>query len=80
MSAQRWHQLPPELVQVFRPRLPELADAIIEAVRTVPAYSRPLESPFGLGVRAGVEEALDDPDARFWLELALRAAPRSEDR
>jgi hypothetical protein len=58
MGDQPWHQLPPELTQVFRPRLPELADAIIDAVGTVPAYSRPVEGPFGEGVRAGVEEAL----------------------
>ncbi len=58
MADQPWHQLPPELPQVFRPRLPDLADAIIDAVRTVPAYARPLEGPFGAGIRAGVEEAL----------------------
>jgi hypothetical protein len=58
MADQPWHQLPPEIAQVFRPRLAELAEAIIEAVRTVPAYSRPLEGPFGAGIRAGVEESL----------------------
>jgi hypothetical protein len=31
---------------------------MIEAVATVPAYARPLEGPFGAGVRAGVHEAL----------------------
>jgi hypothetical protein len=30
----------------------------MEAVGTVPAYSRPLEGPFGEGIRAGVQEAL----------------------
>src|SRR5437588_2290011 len=58
MRDQPWHQLPPELAQVFRPRLPELADAIIDAVGTVPAYARPMEGSFGDGVRAGVQEAL----------------------
>src|SRR6201996_4125425 len=31
---------------------------MIAAVGTVPAYARPLEGPFGEGVRAGVQEAL----------------------
>jgi hypothetical protein len=31
---------------------------MIEAVRTVPAYGRPLEGAFGVGIRAGVQEAL----------------------
>ena len=31
---------------------------MIEAVATVPAYARPLEGPFGDGVRPGVQEAL----------------------
>lgn len=38
--------------------LPEVADEIIESVRTVPAYSRPLEGPFGEGIRSGVQEAI----------------------
>jgi hypothetical protein len=31
---------------------------MIDAIRTVPAYARPLEGSFGDGVRAGVQEAL----------------------
>jgi hypothetical protein len=31
---------------------------MIEAVRTIPAYGRPLEGAFGAGIRAGVQEAL----------------------
>jgi hypothetical protein len=31
---------------------------MIEAVAEVPAYARPLEGPFGDGIRAGVREAL----------------------
>src|SRR5580704_16409069 len=30
----------------------------MEAVRTVPAYARPLEGPFGEGIRQGVQQAL----------------------
>jgi hypothetical protein len=36
----------------------EVAEEIIQAVATVPAYARPMEGPFGDGVRGGVQEAL----------------------
>jgi hypothetical protein len=58
MEAQPWHELPPEIASVLRPVLAEVADEMIEAVRTVPAYARPLEGPLGEGIRAGVQEAL----------------------
>jgi hypothetical protein len=58
MADQPWHELPPEIVGVLRPALPEVAGEMIEAVRTVPAYARPLNGPFGEGIRAGVQEAL----------------------
>src|ERR1700753_641560 len=58
MAVQPWHELPPKVAAVLRPLLPSLADEIIEAVGTVPAYQRPLEGDFGIGVRAGVEQAL----------------------
>ncbi len=58
MSDQPWHELPPGIVEVLRPALPEVADEMIEAVATVPAYSRPLDGPFGDAIRQGVEEAL----------------------
>ncbi|MGH2861641.1 MAG: helix-turn-helix domain-containing protein [Solirubrobacteraceae bacterium] len=47
------------MAAVVRPLLPGLVDEIIAAVGTVPAYQRPLEGEFGVGVRAGVEEALN---------------------
>ena len=54
-----WHDLPGELAVVLRPRLPDVAREIIDAVRVeVPPYARPLEGPFGRGLVAGVEEAL----------------------
>jgi hypothetical protein len=54
--------LPPELALALRPALPDLAQHIIVAIgREVPAYARPLEGPFGRGLRVGVERAL----ARF---------------
>jgi hypothetical protein len=58
MADQPWHELPPEVAGVLRPALGEVADEIIDAVRTIPAYARPLEGPFGEGIRAGVQEAL----------------------
>jgi PucR C-terminal helix-turn-helix domain len=58
MADQPWHELPPVIALVLRPTLPEVADEIIEAVRAVPAYARPLEGPFGVSLRLGVQEAL----------------------
>ncbi len=58
MAEQPWHELPPEVARVLRPVLPEVADEMIDAVRTVPAYARPLEGPFGEAIRAGVQEAI----------------------
>ena len=52
--------LPPDLARALRPVLPELAEATITAIaREVPPYARPMEGPFGEGVRAGVERALE---------------------
>jgi PucR C-terminal helix-turn-helix domain len=58
VADQPWHELPTEIVTVLRPALAEVADEMIEAVGTVPAYARPLEGPFGDGIRQGVQEAL----------------------
>lgn len=58
MAEQPWYQLPQEVADVIRPLLPELVGEIIQAVSEVPAYRRPLEGDFGVGVRAGVEQAL----------------------
>ncbi|HWI72395.1 MAG TPA: helix-turn-helix domain-containing protein [Baekduia sp.] len=63
-------RLPSELADALRPGLPALADEIIVAIgKEVPEYARPLEGPFGQGLRYGVEralgrfvEALVDPD------------------
>jgi hypothetical protein len=57
MADHPWHELPPRVVDVLRPALPDIADEMIDAVRRVPAYARPLEGEFGAGLRAGVEEA-----------------------
>ncbi len=58
MADSPWHELPPEIAGVLRPVLADVADEIIEAVRTVPAYARPMEGQLGVGIRAGVQEAL----------------------
>ncbi|HEY2316990.1 MAG TPA: helix-turn-helix domain-containing protein [Solirubrobacteraceae bacterium] len=58
MADQPWHELPPEVVGVLRPGLDDVAREMMEAVATIPAYGRPLDGPFGDGVRAGVQEAL----------------------
>jgi hypothetical protein len=59
MAEQPWHELPPKVAAVVRPLLPELVGEIIQEVGTIPAYQRPLEGEFGIGVRAGVEEAMN---------------------
>jgi len=58
LADQPWHELPSSVVAVLRPALDDVAREIVEAVGTVPAYARPLEGPFGEGIRAGVQEAL----------------------
>ena len=69
MLAERpWTALPAEVAAVLRPELPGLADEIIaEVSHGVPDYARPMEGPFGRGLRLGVEEAL-----RQFLELVER--------
>ncbi len=58
MADQPWHELPDKVGPVLRPVLDEVADEIIAAVRTIPAYARPMEGEFGIGIRAGVQQAL----------------------
>lgn len=45
-------------MDVLRPALDDVAAEMMEAVAAVPGYERPLEGPFGDGIRAGVQEAL----------------------
>jgi hypothetical protein len=76
MPAQPWHELSPEVAGVLRPALADVAGEIIDAVvHAVPAYTRPLDGPFGEGIRAGVQEAL----RHFLAEIEARGPmPRSE--
>jgi hypothetical protein len=55
-----WSALPKEVATALRPELPGIANEIIEEIRAgVPDYARPLEGPFGAGMRTGVEQALE---------------------
>jgi PucR C-terminal helix-turn-helix domain len=75
MASQPWQELPPEIAGVLRPVLADVANEMIEAVRTVPAYARPIDGEFGAGIRAGVQEAL----RHFLAEIeAGRAMPRPD--
>ncbi len=75
MSDQPWHELPREIADVLRPALSDVADEVIDSVQSIPAYARPIEGPFGAGLRAGVQEAL----RHFLAEVqAGRPVPRSE--
>jgi hypothetical protein len=75
MADQPWHELPPEIAGVFRPVLADVADEMIDAVRTIPAYARPIDGAFGEGIRAGVQEAL----RHFLAEIeAGRGVPRPD--
>lgn len=73
-----WTGLPAGAAAAIRPVLPRLTEEIIDTIRReVPAYRRPLEGNFGIGVRIGVEEALAE-----FTELienpGLDRAPRRE--
>jgi PucR C-terminal helix-turn-helix domain len=75
MASQPWHELPAEVAVVLRPLLTDVANEMIDAVQTVPAYARPLEGQFATGIRAGVREAL----RHFLAEIeAGRPVPRSD--
>src|SRR3954464_3658567 len=70
-------RLPSELADALRPGLPDLAEEIITAIGAeVPEYARPLEGPFGRGLRAGVERAL----GRFVETLVDPAADQGQRR
>ncbi len=75
MRDQPWHELPAEVVTVLRPALDDVAGEIIQAVATVPAYARPLDGPFGEGLRIGVQGAL----RHFLAEIEARGAVERAD-
>jgi hypothetical protein len=64
-----WRSLDPSLAPVLAPTLDETAAEMIDAVvATVPAYARPIEGEFGLGIIAGVQGAL----SHFLAEIEAR--------
>ena len=66
-----WLAVPAQISDRLRIRLTDVVEEVIAAVAVaVPAYARPLEGRFGVGVRQGVEVAL----SRF-LELPGTAEP-----
>lgn len=75
IDAHPWAALPPEIADALRPELPRVAAETIEVIReSVPDYARPLEGPFGDGLRRGVEHAM----SRF-VDLIGRDDPSPED-
>lgn len=66
-----WEALPASVASWLRPEIPRVAAEMIDTIRSeVPAYNRPLEGAFGVGLRLGVEQALrqfveliDNPDS-----------------
>ncbi len=60
---------------MLRPALDDVANEMIQAVGTVPAYARPLEGPFGDGIREGVQEAL----RHFLAEIEAGGAVKQRD-
>ncbi len=55
-----WLALPDKIDEILRPAMPDVVQQIIEAIPVaVPDYARPLEGRFGVGVRQGVEVALE---------------------
>jgi hypothetical protein len=62
-----WQALPASVASWLRPEIPRVAGEVIAAIRReVPAYDRPLEGNFGVGLRLGAEQAL-----RQFVELII---------
>jgi len=48
-----------ELAAIMRPELPDLAREIIAEIRArIPEYARPMDGPYGITLRTGVQQAL----------------------
>jgi hypothetical protein len=84
-----WRGLPEAVADMVEPELGAITEEILAAIaRDVPEYARPLEGRFGLGIRAGVADALEqfvalirDPDGgRELSKEVYRALGRAEMR
>src|SRR5882757_9119331 len=51
--------LPRRLADILRPELASVATEIVAEIRAkIPAYARPLDSPYGKSIKAGVQHAI----------------------
>jgi len=59
LDSEPWRGLPLEVADLIEPELPAITEEILATIaREVPEYERPLEGPFGRGIRLGVNQAL----------------------
>jgi hypothetical protein len=73
----KWEVLPARLAAWLKPELPSIANEMISAIRlTIPEYRRPMEGEFALGLRMGVERALQ----QFTELIADPGAPQEHNR
>jgi hypothetical protein len=80
-----WPRICPEDVRELMPDPDRVAEEMIDAIQSgVPEYARPLDDTYRASVRHAARyrlrqlqllfgDALHEPDARFELEIALRA-------
>ena len=58
-QARPWAAISPQIAEVLRPVLPRLAEEILEQVAgELPMLGRDLAGPYGVALKAGVEQAL----------------------
>ncbi|MFZ2514147.1 MAG: PucR family transcriptional regulator, partial [Candidatus Lutibacillus vidarii] len=59
-QARPWAAISPQIAEVLRPVLPRLAEEILEQVAgELPMLGRDLAGPYGVALKAGVEQALE---------------------
>lgn len=69
-----WHELPPALAVVLRPRMDAIATDMIDVIRDeVPAYRRPLDSALGRDLAGSVRRAIGQ-----FVELTAEPHSRQE--
>src|SRR5215510_16097357 len=64
-----------QLAAIMRPELPDLAREIIAEIRArIPEYARPMDGPYGVALRTGVQQALTS----FFDSVADPSAPHEK--
>jgi hypothetical protein len=64
-----------QLAAIMRPELPDLAREIIAEIRArIPEYARPMDGPYGIALRTGVQQALTS----FFDSVADPSAPHEK--